>query len=60
MDSATKKFDKRLRELLIYSGAKRENLARFVGVTMPEMNRSSIILRPPARALLLQTVKLLI
>ena len=39
MEYTNKKFDRRLRTLLIYSGEKRENLACAAGVTMPVVNR---------------------
>ena len=39
MKCTTKKFDTRLRTLLIYSGEKRENLACAVGVSVPVVNR---------------------
>lgn len=39
MKYTNKKFDRRLRTLLIYSGEKRENLACAAGVTMPVVNR---------------------
>ena len=39
MKYTTKKFDTRLRTLLIYSGEKRENLSCAVGVSMPVVNR---------------------
>lgn len=39
MEYTEKSFDKRLRNILIYSGTERESLARFVGVPMPVVNR---------------------
>ncbi len=39
MKNTTKKFDSRLRTLLIYTGEKRENLACAAGVKLPTVNR---------------------